>query len=324
METGAMALLYWTTFAVLFQFRGKDFGEMVGKESNIRAFIAMFSTLIGLLLSFYTALNLNRWWQMRQSLENIMDGSNRLSLMLAHGVTGDEELLTNVQRYSRASVFMIFALARRSADDDAPAAQARDAGYLTIEETRLLEELNPKLPFIQAETLWVWLASVITQLHSASPSLTCGAPHYCALLSAIELGRGGIADIQTYLETPIPFGYVHLLCCLVKLHNIILTFLMVFAAVKLSGHSGQQVDKVGMARTAFRAFFMPFLYNALLILNSAVSNPFDHDFQDFHAAYYDALLKLSSTTLTRAAKKIPSWVTSGRKYQKCPAADHIP
>ena len=54
---------------------------------------------------------------------------------------------------------------------------------------------------------------------------------------------------------------------MVKLHNFILSVLMALASVMLAaGAAG--FNPVGVFRTAFRAFFMPFLYNAILILNA--------------------------------------------------------
>merc|ERR1719399_2703140 len=105
-------------------------------------------------------------------------------------------------------------------------------------------------------------------------------------MSCCEKRRAAVADIQSFLETPIPLGYVHLLCLMVKLHNFILTVLMALACVMLAGgHNG--VQPVGMFRTSFRAFFMPFLYNAILILNQEVTDPFGGDAGDFNWDLYD-------------------------------------
>jgi hypothetical protein len=321
-ETGMMAILFWAMFGVMFYFRWEGFEHFVGKEENNRAFLSMFSTLIGLLLSFYTALNLSRWWSLRVCVMNVTEGCRRLTMLLAHGVTCDKAVLSNVQRYSRASLFVLFASQRWRPGNKPVLDQACQAGFLTAEEARLLDELSPGASFIQAETLWVWLANVITRLNAQK--LTAGPPHYCALLAAVEHGREGIGDIQTYLETPIPMGYVHLLCCLVKLHNFILTLLMSFACVMMAGHK-DGADEMGTFRCMFRAFFMPFLYNAILALNGAVSNPFNDDFQDFDARYLDVLIKKSAGAISNAAFHKPTWLSTDRKFPPCEAAmgDHL-
>jgi predicted membrane chloride channel (bestrophin family) len=308
-ETLCMAALYWTTFAVLYWHRWENFADFVGKEVNLRAFIAMFSTLIGLLLSFYTALNLGRWWAMRMMVQDVQEGCKKLIVMLAHGVTRDEKVLEAVPRYARASLFLIFAVNHEDHSRN-PLVAAEKAGYLTAEESGLLRQLSASSTYVQAEALWAWLANIVTRLHDQG--LTKGPPHYCALMAAVEQGRGGVAGVQAYLETPIPMGYVHLLCWMVKLHNIILTMMMALTSVKLAG-GRKGFDEVGVFRTAFRAFFMPFLYNAILILNAEVTDPFGNDVQDFDQQHYDRGLKDCAGSLIKASQNLPPWLTQKNK-----------
>lgn len=308
-----MAVLFWSVFSFGFAFRFKGFSDFVGKESTIRAFIAMFSTLIGLLLSFYTALNLGRWWQMRVAVQHMMEGSKKLSMMIGHGVSQDPVVLKGINRYARASLFLIFSASRQEGKGgDPPHVKALQAGLLTQEEVEKLETANGHMVFVQAETLWTWIANWITRMHDQG--LTRGPPHYCALMAAVEEGRSGVADIQAYLETPIPLGYVHLLCIMVKLHNFILTILMAMASVMLSG-GAEGFQPVGVFRTAFRAFFMPFLYNSILILNSEVTDPFGGDDGDFDWSTYDVNLAMSGQSYAIAAHNLPDCIEtwSGKK-----------
>lgn len=305
-ETGMTAALYWACFFVMFYFRFDGFSAFVGKESTIRAFIAMFSTLIGLLLSFYTALNLGRWWHMREGVQAMEEGGKKLVMMVSQGCSDDPVLLETISRYAQASLYLIFAASQNQELGKSPRLAALERGLLTQEEADKLEKLNPHMTFVHAETLWAWLANAVTRLHDQG--LTKGAPHYCALLGAVEQGRMGVASIQSYLETPIPLGYVHLLCLMVKLHNFILTVLMAMACVMLGGGS-HGVQPVGMFRTSFRAFFMPFLYNAILVLNQEVTDPFGGDAGDFHFSNMHMNIKKSSESYINASKILPDWVT---------------
>jgi len=303
-ETFLMAAMYWIIFGLFIYDRMDDFSSFVGKESSIRAFLSMFSTLIGLLLSFYTALNLGRWWQMRMAVDKIIAGSDRLTVMLCQ-ITQDKEVLQHINRYARASLFIVFAQNQEEPGKADPRTQAVQQGLLTQEEVEKLELLSHK-PFVQAETLWVWIANVVTRFHNQG--LSKGAPHYCSLMAAVEESRSGIECIQTFLETPIPIGYVHLLCLMVKLHNVILTLLMSMATVKNAGGRGG-FQAVGVFRTAFRAFFMPFLYNAILILNSEVTNPFGGDPGDFEFANYDVHMAVAGKACAGAIDNAPKWIT---------------
>jgi predicted membrane chloride channel (bestrophin family) len=312
LETGVMAILFWGTAAALFFYRPDHFNTFVGKETNLRAFIAMFSTLIGLLLSFYTALNLGRWWQMRVAVKQVHEACKKIIMFLAHGVTNDQELLEKVQHYARCSLFLVFRLQAQA--HQSPLEEALKEDFITQDEHDVLRELNPHMTFVQCEALWAWIATIVSRLHEQG--LLKGPPHYCALMHAVDAGREGITDIQTLLETPIPMGYVHLLCFMVKLHNVILTLLMaMLLAVKLL-HDKEGDGGVGVFRASFRAFFMPFLYNAILQLNSEVTNPFGEDYHDFQVEAFDIDLQASANILAKSATKLPSFLLANRKFEK--------
>jgi hypothetical protein len=305
-ETAMMAAIYWLVFTPLYIARWDNFSTFVGKEASIRAFIAMFSTLIGLLLSFYTALNLGRWWNMRLQVDIIQGATKKLAMMLSQ-ISPNQDMLRAVNRYGRASLYLIFEASQHEEGTPAPGAKCFEKGLLTDEEVKKLEAMIPHMPFLKAETLWVWLANVVTRMHDQG--LTKGPPHYCQLMAAVEEGRSGVEHIQAYLETPIPSGYVHLLCLMVKLHNFILTVLMALASVMLAGGTGG-FQAIGVFRTAFRAFFMPFLYNAILILNAEVTDPFGGDPGDFEWVNYDANIAMSGAAFAEAAlpENLPEWV----------------
>lgn len=304
-QTGTMAILFWGVFICMYFNRFRNFSEFVGSEGSIRAFIAMFSTLIGLLLSFFTALNLARWWQMRTEVEAMNEGCKKLTMLVSQ-ITNDSDLLASIHRYARASLFLVFAASRtRGGSGLDPRLEALKLGLLTEDEASKLEEMNPYMTFVQAETLWVWLAAAMTQLHEQG--LTKGAPHYNQLLMACDQGRSGVPSIQAFLETPIPLGYVHLLCLMVKLHNLILTILMALTSVMLSGGE-KGFQAVGVFRTAFRAFFMPFLYNAILILNCEVTDPFGEDVMDFDFNRFDINMLSSAKSYHKAAETCPDWL----------------
>lgn len=303
-QTALLAVLFWTVYFLTLKFRPEDFSQSLGEEGSIRAFITMFNTLIMLLLSFYTALNLGRWWQMRMGIEAIQDGTKRLVMLVSQGVSADSTLLASIGRYSRASLYLIFAASQHEEGDQQPIEKAKKFHLLDDEEVRKLHAVHAHDVFVHAETLWVWLANVINRC--SDQKLTKGAPHYCQLMGAIDCARSGITSIQAYLETPIPLGYVHLLCLMVQLHNFLLQVLMALTCAKHSG-GAHGVQPVSVFRTAFRAFFMPFLYNAILMLNAVVVDPFGGDEGDFDWNDYDVSIAMSSESYSKAAENLPDW-----------------
>jgi hypothetical protein len=306
-ETFCMAILFWGVFLFLYFERPKNFGQVVGSESGIRAFLGIFSTLIGLLISFYTANTLGRWWQMRLAIESIQDGCKELTMLVSQGVSDDEILLDGISRYARASLYLIFLVDKKRDAPESALRQIHECGLITKEEYELMNQSCPHSAFVQAETFWVWLGNAITRAHKQG--LSQGPPHYCALMAAVSSGRKGITSIKSYLDTPIPIGYIHLLCWIVKLHNILLTVMSALLAVKFSGGKGD-FQPVPVFRAAFKAFFMPFLYNAILCLNSECTDPFGGDEGDFNWNIYDVNMTTSVRTYVAAAEHIPDWVVN--------------
>lgn len=308
MQTLMLGVLFWVLFTILEVYRPKGFSKIVGDEASIRAFLGMFSTLIGLLLSFYTALNLKRWWEMRMGVQKIQDGSRCLTMLVSQGVTQDPVLLDTIQRYARASLFLIFAAAKTSGEHHLDAAVR--IKLLSDEEKMKLETLSQHSAFVHAETLWVWLGNAVTRCHDQG--LTKGPPHYCALMGACDAGRCGVNAVQALLDTQIPFGYAHLLCLMVKLHNLILTILMAITCVMHSG-GDKGFQPVSVFRTAFRAFFMPFLYNAILMFNADVATPFETDGHgesaDFDWDDLDSNMKRTLISYALAAENLPEWTS---------------
>jgi len=321
METGALMGIYVLMFMLCYCVKWEGFSQFVGKEESVRAFIAMFSTLIGLLLSFYTALNLQRWWKMREGVHDIECACARLMLLISQTCTRDPKLLSAVHRYSRASLWLVFAA---SQDHEHPREEAVERGMLTEDEAEQLRKLNPHMTFVQASTLWVWLANLVTRLNEQG--LTKGPPHFCALLAAVEMGRNGIANIETYLTTQIPMPYVHLLCFMVKLHNILLASLMAVVGVSLLGSSHHinplsgviegSVAGVPLFRTCFRGFFMPFLYNCILVINTGVTDPFGKDACDFDFRRFDIGMEATANAFIDAETCLPAWMAENPKFAK--------
>jgi len=297
-EMAVIAVVYFLTFTVLMRYRWQGFSAFVGSDTEVRAFISMFSTLIGLLLSFYTSLNIGRWWNMRTcGIENIAQGASKLTILLSQGVTRNVEILSAVRRYAIASLMLFFL---KDKDGEERLDKLVEREVLTPEEAKQLASAGESECY--PEALWVWLANIVSQCNQAG--LVKGPPHYCALLSAVEVGRSGAAVIKAFLGTPIPMGYVHLLGLMVKLHNVILALLMALVSVK---HAGRY-DSVSTARAVFRCFFMPFLYNSILIINDELTDPFGHDMSDFPAHVMCRRLNSDLYSFVEMGDNLPDWI----------------
>lgn len=306
-ETLAGACVFWLVFAFIWHFHWDGLDSFVGKESNIRAFLAMFSTLVGLLLSFYTSLNIKRWWDMRMlGVGGIWQASSKLTLQISQGVTRDPEVLDAIWRYAASSMAFLFMM-RRGTQDRIENMMKR--GLLTEEECEQMAKIPPGQ---RAEAIWSWLGAMVSQLNAQG--LVNGPPNYAGLMATVDKGRTGANVINSYLDTPIPMAYVHLLGLMVKLHNLMVA---IFMGILSSSHM-LNGDELGAFRTMFRAFFMPFLYNALLLINDDISDPFSGDISDFPLQNFVRSMRDDAKSIVAAGERtsLPTWLLQGKKFKK--------
>merc|ERR1719215_869040 len=93
-----------------------------------------------------------------------------------------------------------------------------DGDMLTPIEVNAISQLTDlwQRPMI----LWAWIMRVCVSAmdHNKSP-----APRTSAVMAECVQAREGMATINTYLDTQLPFAYVHLITLLVNVQNIVLS-----------------------------------------------------------------------------------------------------
>merc|ERR1719356_2211638 len=122
------------------------------------------------------------------------------------------EMKSLVLRYCLASLELTFMQAQGT---DGVLGGLVQQTLLTDDEKRKLEELVSK-----PQAVWVWIASIFQQLAERgrlSSRLLVALYDVCAK-ARTSVGRGQGAF--SYLDTQLPFSYVHLLSVLVHLNNL--------------------------------------------------------------------------------------------------------
>ena len=128
------------------------------KEKDIHAICDNLSTMASFMLTFFTSLNVARWWRLRtDGVGSLFEASTSLTLYLSRWVTKDEHVLSSIRRYARASLMLIF-MEQRGYGDDLQILVSR--GLLTEEEMELLEQVR----YSRSEAIWVWVMEIIVRL----------------------------------------------------------------------------------------------------------------------------------------------------------------
>ena len=106
------------------------------------------------------------------------------------------------------------------------------------------------------------------------------------------------------MGTPIPLPYVHLMGFLVKVHNIILGLsygYMLGTSLKL------QVSVKALFLT-LKVFLIPLLYNAILLVNASLADPFGAEVNDFPFKKYERGIESDGVSYIQAGEHLPIWM----------------
>jgi len=272
------------------------------QEGKMRAFAMIMTNLAAFLLSFYTSISVTRWWTMRTAgVGGIKAAVVDIELLLYQNVTKEEKVLSAVRRYGRASLFLICLWRGQHMSKMTEEMTKND--ILTGHECEQLLKWNHCLH----ETIWAWQAGIISMLYKEGKIKSDQL--YTMLLQKCTDGRSAVQCVHTHLAVRIPMQYVHLLGILVKLHNLVLAIIMGF----LFGAALRQSEVIICVQLFGRTLILPFLFNAVLLINAALSDPFDGSETDFPVPLYQGALEKDSCGMIAATDNMPEWLS--KRYE---------
>merc|ERR1719215_2516930 len=192
-----------------------------------------------------------------------------------------------------------------------------DRGLLTKEE---IEVMKGVMPIHRSAMLWVWICRLATKALETNGT---PPPRTSAIANNCIKARDGVYNMGDYLETPLPFAYVHLITLLVTLQNLVV-------ALKSGVVCAQQFGSWGGTLVIMQEMFMTIvvctIYQGLLQISYTVINPFGDDMMDFPVRSYMAKYAQATDALLRAQAECPAWSPShlAELLPKAPAAKAAP
>lgn len=267
------------------------------QEGKMRAFAMIMTMLATFLLSFYTSIIVGRWWVMRTGgVGGIKAATVDLHLLIYQNVSQDDEVLSAVRRYGRASLMLIFLWRRQQLPDLKK--------HLTRHKLLSEQECDQLLKWNHClhETIWAWQSGIVTMLYKEGQ---IGSDQlFQMLLQKCTDGRSAAQLCHTHLAVRAPMQYVHLLGLLVKMHNTILAIIMGL----LFGAALRNAQTILCVQLFLRTLLLPFLFNAILLINASLSDPFDGGDADFPGAIYQDTLEKDCEGSIQATQHAPRWL----------------
>lgn len=306
-EQCIMFMIFFSlAFLVMYYFRDDLEGSKVSvrrfireQEPKMRQFCGIITPLCIFLLTFYTSIIVGRWWTMRtQGVGAIKAATVDLIMLINQCVTQDEQILSAVRRYGRTSLMLIFMWRRKQLTHLKEMLMHRE--LLDEEECDCLLKWNHCLH----ETIWAWQVSIIQRLRQAGKIKSDRL--YGLLIEKCMDGRAAVQVCHTHVAVRMPMQYVHLLGVLVKLHNMILTSIMGL----LWGAAYQNGQGILCVTIFLRICILPFLFNAILLINCNLADPFDGSESDFPGEIYQMGIDKDCKGTIAASENVPEWLNN--------------
>ncbi|CAE8593462.1 unnamed protein product [Polarella glacialis] len=254
------------------------------------------------LLGFYLASCLGRWWGMRDSIGGLWGALNDLNLLLAayfpKDNPQDNEVRERILRWAVASHELMYKQACGDEDLDDLVA----SGLLEESECSVLAPLPSK-----GQVVWAWVAAYISHL-AYGPVEEGGSRLPFAPTVMPELhrlcckARGSLGATLAFVDTQIPFRYLHSLSLVVLMHNVIqaaTSAVVISRAVRLKSPPMVVVELICLV-------FYTTIFTGMLKTGASMLNPlrssgdvdfprraFSYFMMDENRAFHQGILNLS-------------------------------
>merc|ERR1719440_833111 len=174
-----------------------------------------------------------------------------------------------------ASIFLLVKAARGvTADDD-----LAKKGLLSPTEVESLQGISPDG---RAMVMWAWIMRICQETFESARGPRPHAPKLMMVFNQCIAARNGIQVIHTYLQTQLPFAYVHLLTLLVNVNNLVVAIKCGAVFIVALAKDDHQT----MAYQLLMLVLVPVLYHGLLSISYVIQDPFGEDMLDFPIAAF--------------------------------------
>jgi hypothetical protein len=243
------------------------------------------------LVSIFINLTLSRWWEIRNSVSNLIGATNNLFLNVS--VYQDDVVINeNIVRLAIAAQYLVYNQAAGMTD---VLSIVYEHGILTKEEKNLLQKIEFSGKYL---LVLQWCSSLILKAYKI-PSIQSGEFGLTTMQNSINEMRISSARIFTLINTQLPYTYVHIVTVVCKLH----TLLVSLWAATILGYAVAS-SSVGESLQAYiLSIINTVIFEGLLEIHAQLYQPFGTNPWQFPVNDYIKLCHSSGKSLVRQSKK---------------------
>lgn len=276
--------------------------------NGTKDFADLCVTGIVFLLGGFVTTMLTRWWAFRtQCCGGLHQACTNLCMYAASVWPTDSpehrEARRLVSRYSLAAYQLLFIEARaadlqkstpKDQDGVTNAVGALvDSGTLSAEEVLVLQQMAVKSGVVISwlAAFWEKVLDPNSGLAASQFNRNCDNGRYSIIYGQLFAARNSISLCHMYMQTQLPYGYIHLILIVVHLTCVANT---IFCGI----HLGQMIKVTLEANDApevliplifvrvMRIIFVPLLLDGMLLIGSIIAMPLGDDEDDFPAGAF--------------------------------------
>lgn len=302
---GWMVLLAFVIAALALWLVKDPASLQVSKFQQLSAFLNVF---VGLLLGFFLASSVTRWYACADGFLMFFDAVRNLQMQFhALGVPDEDE--ATCLRYAVLSSWLLrieLYVACKAGEEQEKEhdklfteLKERRPGLIKPSEEDFLVRMSRKGQAEPSLLLWTWIASKIGRMAQDGDIPGMATPTYGRIMNILQVAHGGIRTVRGSIAVQVPFIYVHMLATLVHMNNFInavsfgltagTTIGVLFqffsgrndreaAGYNHAARSAEvRVDIQNLVLAFFFSIFGPFIYHALLEVAICIAQPFDNE-----------------------------------------------
>eukprot|EP00747_Dinoflagellata_sp_TGD_P178493 gnl/TRDRNA2_/TRDRNA2_27446_c0_seq1.p1 gnl/TRDRNA2_/TRDRNA2_27446_c0~~gnl/TRDRNA2_/TRDRNA2_27446_c0_seq1.p1 ORF type:complete len:515 (+),score=53.86 gnl/TRDRNA2_/TRDRNA2_27446_c0_seq1:133-1677(+) len=255
------------------------------------------NSFVPFVLGLYITLVIGRWWALRvKALGAVMDAICNTMLVVSCVLPQPENAVVRdvVVKWSMASIFLLAKAAREDESLDDLVAK----GLLSASEVELLRNMSP---YGRSMVMWAWIMRLTQEKFDKAAGPMPNSPKLRCVWGLCLNARDGIQTIHTYLQTQLPFAYVHLITLLVNVNNFCIAVKcgVVFIVANAKG------DRQDMLYQVLQFTLVPVLYHGMLSISYLIHDPFGEDMLDYPIAAFAQYVAESCDAVMIAQEQFP-------------------